>query len=229
VNATSDSNSARGGPLPPVLFFAALALVVGLHLLVPVVQLFTWPLRVAAGGVLLAAGIALNLWADSLFKRVGTSVKPFEPTTALIVGGPFAFSRHPMYLGMVLILIGSALALGSLSPWVVVPVFVSQITRRFIVAEEAKLRLHLARATSSTSARYAAGSKGAYTECVRKRPLRTDATVGNGATAVFREGCRTGRKLPVRKRPSPVCAKLASTKPLFELSKARMRLCYFRD
>jgi protein-S-isoprenylcysteine O-methyltransferase Ste14 len=112
---------------------------VGLHLLMPLVQLFTWPLRIVAGGNVLAGGITLNIRAHGLFKRAGTSVKPFEPTTALIVEGPFAFSRHPMYLGMVLILIGSGFALGSRSPWLVVPVFVCQINRRFIAAEEAKL------------------------------------------------------------------------------------------
>jgi len=81
----------------------------------------------------------VNLWADRLLKQKGTSVKPFEPTSVLIVDGPFRFSRNPMYLGMVLILAGIALALGTLSPWLVVPVFMWQIMRRFIVAEEAKL------------------------------------------------------------------------------------------
>jgi protein-S-isoprenylcysteine O-methyltransferase Ste14 len=44
-----------------------------------------------------------------------------------------------MYLGMTLILVGIALALGSLTPWLVIPVFIWQITVRFIAAEERKL------------------------------------------------------------------------------------------
>ncbi|HUL93042.1 MAG TPA: isoprenylcysteine carboxylmethyltransferase family protein [Burkholderiales bacterium] len=112
---------------------------IALHFLVPLVQLFTSTWHVVAGGCLLATGVGINLWTDSLFKRKGTSVKPFERTTALITEGPFTFTRHPMYLGMVLILAGVALCFGSLSPWLALPVFVWQITRRFIVAEEVKL------------------------------------------------------------------------------------------
>ena len=129
------------GPLPPVVLVVALVFMAALHLLVPVTQLFTSPWRVIVGGCPLGAGIAINLWADKLFKEKGTSVKPFEPSTALVTDGPFAFTRHPMYLGMLLILAGVALCLGSLSPWLVVPAFVWQITRRFVRPEEAKLEV----------------------------------------------------------------------------------------
>ena len=113
---------------------------IALHFVVPIGQLLTsWPFRIACGGILVAAGVALNIWADALFKRAGTSVKPLEATTALIVQGPFAFSRHPMYLGMLLILGGSAVTLGSVSPWLAIPVFMWKITRGFVVAEETKL------------------------------------------------------------------------------------------
>jgi protein-S-isoprenylcysteine O-methyltransferase Ste14 len=44
-----------------------------------------------------------------------------------------------MYLGMVLTLTGLGVCLGSLTPWVVIPVFVSLITVRFIRREEASL------------------------------------------------------------------------------------------
>jgi protein-S-isoprenylcysteine O-methyltransferase Ste14 len=95
--------------------------------------------RIAAGLPLLLAGAVLNVWADQLFKRAGTTVKPFEPSTALIVTGPFALTRHPMYLGMALALAGVALALGSATPWAVLPVFAWLITRRFIIPEERKM------------------------------------------------------------------------------------------
>ena len=110
-----------------------------LHLVLPVVQLFTSSWRLIIGGCLVGAGIIINLWADKLFKKRGTSVKPFEISTTLVTSGPFAFSRHPMYLGMLLILAGVGLCFGSLSPWFVVPIFVWQITRRFVRPEEGKL------------------------------------------------------------------------------------------
>ena len=41
-----------------------------------------------------------------------------------------------MYLGMVLLLLGVAIALGSLGAWLPIPVFVWIIQARFIVGEE---------------------------------------------------------------------------------------------
>jgi protein-S-isoprenylcysteine O-methyltransferase Ste14 len=67
-------------------------------------------------------------------------VKPFEPSTSLVMAGPFAFSRNPMYLGMALVLAGIATALGSTTPWIVTPLFMWQVTRCFIVPEEHKLQ-----------------------------------------------------------------------------------------
>ena len=96
-------------------------------------------MRVVCAAFVIAAGVGLNLWADAQFKRASTTVKPFEPTTALIESGPFSFSRHPMYLGMLLIMSGIALILGSLSPWVIIPLFAWQLSRRFVDPEERKL------------------------------------------------------------------------------------------
>ncbi|MGO9444853.1 MAG: methyltransferase family protein [Thiobacillaceae bacterium] len=127
------------GPLPPVFLLAAIALMVALHFVVPLAHVWATSWRIVFGGAVLVVGVVLNLWADRLFTRAGTAVKPFEPSTALIESGPFSITRHPMYLGMTLILAGIALALGTLSPWLVVPVFVWQITVRFIGAEERKL------------------------------------------------------------------------------------------
>jgi len=61
-------------------------------------------------------------------------------TTTLIQDGPFAHTRNPMYLGMILILAGIALLLGSFSPLTVPPVFVVLIRQRFVLPEERKLQ-----------------------------------------------------------------------------------------
>lgn len=49
--------------------------------------------------------------------QAGTTVKPFQESTALITDGVFRLSRNPMYLGFVLVLTGIATLLGSLTPW----------------------------------------------------------------------------------------------------------------
>jgi protein-S-isoprenylcysteine O-methyltransferase Ste14 len=76
----------------------------------------------------LATGIALNLVADAALKKHGTTVKPFEESSALVTTGAYGICRHPMYLGFALILVGLALLMGSLGPFVVVPLFVAWMT-----------------------------------------------------------------------------------------------------
>ena len=116
----------------------ALAGMTLLHHFYPVVQLIPYPWN-ASGLVPLAAGIMLNLNADRLFKKYGTTVKPFEQSSALITSGAFRFSRNPMYLGMIMILIGAGILMGSLSPFTMIPVFVIIMDRVFITPEERML------------------------------------------------------------------------------------------
>ncbi len=109
-----------------------------LHLLIPGYQLTPRPWN-AIGLLPLLAGIVLNLAADAALKKHGTTVKPFEPSTALITDGIYKYSRNPMYLGMILTLIGVALLMGSLTPYSIIPVFIIIIDRTFVRPEEINL------------------------------------------------------------------------------------------
>jgi protein-S-isoprenylcysteine O-methyltransferase Ste14 len=122
-------------PLPPVWFWGACTVMVGLRLLVPLKRLVPWPWNLAGTG-LIAVGVAVNLWTDRRFKQAGTTVKPFEPSTRLLTGGPFRLSRNPMYVGMTACLLGLAVLLGTALPFAVVPVFAVAMDRLFIVPEE---------------------------------------------------------------------------------------------
>ena len=69
------------------------------------------------------------------FPRAGTSVVPAEPATALVVTGPYRFTRNPIYIGFVLAYFGFAIVLTSM--WVLlllIPVLV--ILQRGVVARE---------------------------------------------------------------------------------------------
>jgi protein-S-isoprenylcysteine O-methyltransferase Ste14 len=35
-------------------------------------------------------------------KRAGTNLDPREPTTTIVTGGPFRFTRNPLYLSLTL-------------------------------------------------------------------------------------------------------------------------------
>ncbi|MGO9700690.1 MAG: methyltransferase family protein [Xanthobacteraceae bacterium] len=124
--------------LPPVYFLAGICGMLALHFLLPVHQvlLFPWTL---AGIIPAIIGATLNLLADRAFKRHRTTVKPFEVPTSLMTDGVFALSRNPMYLGMVLILFGLALFLGTLSPFLICVGFAILVDYRFIRVEERML------------------------------------------------------------------------------------------
>ena len=91
--------------LPPTYFFISMVHMVFLHLVMPVRNLVSYSWN-TVGCLPLALGIAPNLVVDAALKKYGTTVKPFQESTALITTGPFSISGHLKYLGMIFILIG---------------------------------------------------------------------------------------------------------------------------
>lgn len=84
----------------------------------------------------LAAGLMLLIHSAGLFAKADTALIPFHKSTALVTNGPYKITRNPMYLGMVLVLLGMAVILGSLVTFLVIPVFVVIIHFNFILGEE---------------------------------------------------------------------------------------------
>jgi protein-S-isoprenylcysteine O-methyltransferase Ste14 len=121
--------------LPPTYVLIALICMIVLHFLLSVARIIPLPWGLF-GLIPLATGIVLNLLADRAFHQADTTVKPFQESTALITDGVFRISRHPMYLGFMLILVGVAILLGSLAPWVIIPIFAVLMEVIFIRVEE---------------------------------------------------------------------------------------------
>ena len=124
--------------LPPTYFFLAIAVMAALHFLLPGETVVRYPLSLT-GAIPLLAGAILNLMADRAFKNHKTTVKPFEESTALITTGAYRICRHPMYLGMVLMLLGLAVLLGSLLPFMAIPIFAIFMQLHFVRVEEQML------------------------------------------------------------------------------------------
>src|SRR5205809_7617075 len=95
--------------------------------------------RILLGWVFAGAGVALVASAFVLFRRAGTSPVPIQPTTALVVRGPYRFTRNPMYLGLAALYVGVALLINSLWPLVVLPVVLIVIRWGVVAREEAYL------------------------------------------------------------------------------------------
>lgn len=108
--------------LPPTYLLIAIVVMAAFHFVLPITQVIPGLWRLI-GLLPLAGGIGLNLMADRALHQANSTVKPFEASTTLITSGVFQISRHPMYLGFVLILIGLAGLWGSLIPYLVIPIF----------------------------------------------------------------------------------------------------------
>lgn len=123
--ARGDGRPATAGVIapPPLLFLGALLIGFGLDRLLGLESLLALaglppgllpglPARLLAGGLPAVAGLALALPALIGFRRAGTQAEPWKPASALVVAGPYRFTRNPMYLGLVLLYLGIALAAG---------------------------------------------------------------------------------------------------------------------
>jgi protein-S-isoprenylcysteine O-methyltransferase Ste14 len=124
---------------PPIYLLLGLLLIAYLHTRVPLAVILSGGVRLV-GLVFVLLGVSITLWAGGSFRRVGTPLIPFRQPEALVVTGLFRYTRNPMYLGMLLLLIGVAWSTGTLSPWLIPPLFVVIIHYRFILGEEALLR-----------------------------------------------------------------------------------------
>lgn len=98
-----------------VIFVAFLVAYIGkaLDLLLHIGS-FASTASILTGGMLLAAGFLLRVWATFHFYRHNMKVILLAPQQTLITTGPFAFSRNPLYLGgNLLMFLGASFIIGS--------------------------------------------------------------------------------------------------------------------
>jgi protein-S-isoprenylcysteine O-methyltransferase Ste14 len=75
------------------------------------------------------------------FRRAKTTVNPMRPdsTSSLVVSGIYKYTRNPMYLGFLLLLLGWATFLSNLAPFALLPAFVVYMNHFQIRPEERAL------------------------------------------------------------------------------------------
>lgn len=122
--------------LPPVWTLAAMAVVWFMaDVWAPLGDWGFWP-----GALLMAAGLAVAIWAAVHMMRQKTSVIPGATPTALVTDGPFARSRNPIYLADLIILVGWCLVCGTLAGLLILIFLYDILRRRFVLPEEERLR-----------------------------------------------------------------------------------------
>ncbi len=133
----AEPHVAVGRGLPaPVIFGATLLIGFVLNWAAPrmvssqgMVRLIGWLLAIF--GV-----VGIGLPALAALRRAGTSPHPERPTTALVVTGPYRFSRHPIYVSMAVIYAGLALAANDFWALLLWPIALSLTDRGPMTREE---------------------------------------------------------------------------------------------
>lgn len=94
--------------------------------------------RLVVSAVLAAIGAAVALGGVASFRRAKTTVNPLRPesSSALVSTGVYSFTRNPMYLGMLLVVLAWAVHLSSIWSLIGPATFAWYITRFQIVPEE---------------------------------------------------------------------------------------------
>jgi protein-S-isoprenylcysteine O-methyltransferase Ste14 len=99
------------------------------------------PVTAVVGALLIALGAALVVWTVTLFDRVGRgTLAPWDPTSQLVVRGPYRYVRNPMITGVATILAGEALFFRSSGIAIELAVFVAVNAIYFPLVEEPGLR-----------------------------------------------------------------------------------------
>jgi protein-S-isoprenylcysteine O-methyltransferase Ste14 len=107
----TDSDNAGVKIFPPGVYLVAIGIGYAIRHFWPV-GIFSESLvhpGYVAGLVVLVAGVLLAVSAIGLFVRSKTSVNPTKPATTLVIRGPYLFTRNPMYLSWVLLMVGLAM------------------------------------------------------------------------------------------------------------------------
>ena len=127
--------------IPPLLVVAIAALLMWAVARATPHLTLQYPGRVLVASALLVPGIAIVLMGVLAFRKASTTVDPRFPENAshIVSSGIYRFTRNPMYLGMLVVLIAWMALLSNVGTSVIPALFALYITRWQIVPEERAL------------------------------------------------------------------------------------------
>lgn len=119
---------------PPLIYAGALGAGLLAKALFPATFLPSGAAR-ALGLPLAGSGLVLFVSSLRAMRRAETDVRPYKPTTSIVTGGPYRFTRNPIYLGFTLVY-GGISALAN-SPWAALLLpFVFVLMQRGVIERE---------------------------------------------------------------------------------------------
>jgi len=93
----------------PGLLFMGLLGAAGLLQYLKPLPLFLGPMEryaVAVNAATFVGGFGLGTWGFFSLRRGGTNVDPLQSTLRLIIRGPYRFTRNPLYISLLLVMLG---------------------------------------------------------------------------------------------------------------------------
>ncbi|GAB2912416.1 methyltransferase family protein [Rheinheimera gaetbuli] len=124
--------------IPPLLLVVLFALAMWLFAqrVPPLALPFSW--RLLFAGIFAISGVTVALAGVLAFRRAKTTVDPRVPqqSSNLVIRGIYRYSRNPMYVGFLLLLMAWAFYLMSAAALALLPLFVWYMNRFQIAPEE---------------------------------------------------------------------------------------------
>lgn len=94
------------------------------------------PALAGAGAVTLSLGLALEAWCLVSFHSRGQTWNFFVSPSMMVTDGPYRYSRHPVYMGAVAMLLGGTMVFGSPGLGVYLALYVLFVDRVLIARFE---------------------------------------------------------------------------------------------
>ncbi len=132
------SGERRTPLIPPFWALCTLLLQYLMWRFVPGPQIVGKPWTTVGLGMI-GLGFLLILYCAGLFRFSGTTMEPGHVSEALIIRGPYRWSRNPIYASMFVALIGTAIWFGNLTAFLPLVGFHWIISSQFIALEEQML------------------------------------------------------------------------------------------
>lgn len=120
---------------PPIHFLAGLIAMVLLNVYAPMARWLNSPWRYA-GIIIIVLGFCLSIGSGIYFRKLGTNPRPGARAKLLVTNGVFRYTRNPMYIGLITMLIGVSILLGTVSPLIVIPIIFAILHTGFVLREE---------------------------------------------------------------------------------------------
>lgn len=127
--------------IPPPIYAISMGMLMWLlNQYAPITHWISSPWNMA-GLILMVIAFSFDLWSLLLFFRSQTTANPMKPESSskIVTSGLYQYSRNPMYVGLLIVLLGYAIWLGGLTPFLMLPLFIFLITTQQIIPEEETL------------------------------------------------------------------------------------------